>query len=67
MPINDWLRGPLKMWAYDLIHRKDHYINESFVKKIWEKHLEGDNSNSIILWRILMWKYWLFSNSSNAL
>ena len=67
VPINDWLRGPLKMWAYDLIHSKDHYINESFVKKIWEKHLEGDNSNSIILWRILMWKYWLFSNSSNAL
>ena len=65
VPINEWLRGPLKIWAYDLIHCKDPYINDIFVKKIWRKHLEGDNSNSIILWRILMWKYWLFSNSSN--
>ena len=40
VPINDWLRGPLKMWAYDLINSKDSYINESFVKKIWKQHLE---------------------------
>ena len=65
VPINEWLRGPLKIWAYDLIHCQDPYINDIFVKKIWRKHLEGDNSNSIILWRILMWKYWLLSNSSN--
>lgn len=63
IPINDWLRGPLKIWAEDLIHSKDSYINESFAKKIWADHLEGNNTNSIILWRILMWKYWLFSNA----
>ena len=65
IPINDWLRGSLKIWAEDLIHSKDSYINESFAKKIWADHLEGNNSNSIILWRILMWKYWLFSNAKN--
>ena len=67
IPINDWLRGPLKIWADDLIHSEDPYINKTFVRKIWEQHLEGNNSNSIILWRVLMWKYWLFSNSSNSL
>ena len=65
IPINEWLRGPLKVWANDLIHSKDSYISDSFVKKIWTQHLGGDNSNSIILWRILMWKYWLYSNYSS--
>ena len=65
LPINDWLRGPLKVWADDLIHSKDPYINQEFAKKIWKLHLGGNNSNSIILWRMLMWKYWLLSNFSN--
>lgn len=63
VPINEWLRGPLKKWAYDLIHSKDPYINEDFAKKIWDQHLEGNNSNSIMLWRVLMWRYWYFNNA----
>ncbi len=63
LPINDWLRGPLKIWAEDLINSKDPYLKECFVKNIWEQHLEGNNSHAIILWRILMWKYWFFSNA----
>ena len=63
VPIAEWLRGPLKQWAKDLSHSDDGYINQSFLQKIWIEHLEQKKDNSTILWRILMWRYWLFSNA----
>ena len=62
VPIEEWLRGPLKSWATDLIHSDDGYINQKYLQKIWIEHIEAKKDNSTILWRILMWRYWLFSN-----
>ena len=33
VPIEEWLMGPLKSWATDLIHSDDGYINQSIYKK----------------------------------
>ena len=65
VPIAEWLRGPLKQWAKDLIHSDDGYINQSFLQKIWIEHLEQKKDNSTILWRILMWRYWLVTNEKD--
>lgn len=65
VPINEWLRGPLKLWAEDLIHSDDGYINKNYLQKIWIEHIQEKKDNSTILWRVLMWRYWFFSNSKN--
>ena len=63
IPINNWLSGPLKIWAddllsYSLIERQG-FINPSFVTKLWQSHLNGEKDNSSQLWTILMWQSWL--------
>ena len=35
VPVEEWLRGPLKLWAKDLIHSDDGYINQNYLQKIW--------------------------------
>ncbi len=65
VPINEWLRGPLKLWAEDLINSDDGYINKNYLQKIWIEHIQEKKDNSTILWRVLMWRYWLFSNFKN--
>lgn len=63
MPINNWLRGPLKNWANDLLSesliKKQNYFNSKYVTKIWEAHLTSGEDNSAKLWIILMWQSWL--------
>ena len=63
MPIGDWLRGPLKEWAGDLLNRDtlllEGYINPDPVLKLWEEHLEGENSRQYHLWDVLMFQQWL--------
>ena len=62
VPIDSWLRGPLKEWAEDL-------LNPSMIKKhdilapdpIWEKwqeHLSGKQNWQYYLWDILMLQAW---------
>ncbi len=63
IPINNWLRGPLKNWAIDLLSesiiKRQGYLNSENVSKILKSHLDGDKDNSSILWTILMWQSWL--------
>ena len=56
------LKGPLKEWAKDLINSEDGYINQNYLQNIWIEHIEEKKDNSTILWRVLMWRFWLFSN-----
>lgn len=62
VPIEEWLKGPLKSWAKDLINSEDGYINQNYLHNIWIEHIEEKKDNSTILWRVLMWRFWLFSN-----
>ena len=63
MPIQDWLRGPLKEWAEDLLlgqrMRSQNYFEENKIKEIWEDHLNNKSDNSRIIWPILMLQSWL--------
>ncbi len=62
MPVNDWLRGPLREWTEDLISIKnlpnDGLLNGDLVRKVWSEHLLGSRNWEYKLWPVLMWQQW---------
>ena len=73
VPIDSWLRGPLKDWANELLSKenieKTNYLNYKPIRKIWDDHLSCNFQNSGKLWPILMWQSWLnnYKSSKNLL
>lgn len=69
IPIDDWLRGPLKDWAEDLLGeqrlKNEGYLNPSPIRKAWREHLTGTRSRQHELWTILMFQSWLESWRGN--
>lgn len=61
IPIEHWLRGPLREWAEDLLSRealcKDDLLDPGPIRAMWEKHLEGRNVQHA-LWNVLMYQAW---------
>ena len=62
VPIDNWLRGPLREWSENLIEKKniDQFgiLNYESVAKLWSEHLKGINKNKQ-LWNILILQSWL--------
>jgi asparagine synthase (glutamine-hydrolysing) len=63
IPIHDWLRGPLKDWAEQLLD-ENRLIKEGFfhvkpIRSLWEEHLSGCVNYGHKLWPILMFQAWL--------
>jgi asparagine synthase (glutamine-hydrolysing) len=62
VPIDVWLRGPLKDWAESLIDRKrlkeEGYFNPALVREKWDQHQSGRRNWSYHLWDILMFQAW---------
>jgi asparagine synthase (glutamine-hydrolysing) len=63
IPLAEWLRGPLREWAEDLLNEKrlinEGYFNVSYVRNIWHLHLSGERNHQSLLWNILMFQAWL--------
>jgi asparagine synthase (glutamine-hydrolysing) len=61
VPVHQWLRGPLKSWAGDLLfslRSEDDLLNRSMVEKLWKDHQSGNWDYADHLWRILMFRSW---------
>ena len=62
IPLGDWLRGPLREWANDLLSQNlqeiDNLIDHSSVIEVWKEHLSGKRDWSQKLWVILMFQAW---------
>jgi asparagine synthase (glutamine-hydrolysing) len=63
VPIDDWLRGPLREWADGLLSaqrlRSDGYFNARAVAKKWQAHVRRRASHHQELWAVLMFNAWL--------
>ena len=63
VPISDWLRGPLKNWAENLLDprliEKDGYFNSKLITQKWHEHISGKKNWSNILWSIIIFQLWL--------
>jgi asparagine synthase (glutamine-hydrolysing) len=63
VPIDSWLRGPLRGWAEDLMDtsrlQSEGFFNEKVVRERWTEHLAGTANWQYELWAILMFQAWL--------
>jgi asparagine synthase (glutamine-hydrolysing) len=66
VPINSWLRGPLRDWAEELLNenrlKNEGFFNPKPIREKWEEHLSGAASWEYRLWDVLMFQAWLEAN-----
>lgn len=63
IPLDEWLRGPLRGWAEALLSedrlRREGIFNVEPIRNAWERHLRGKASLGYRLWSVLMFQAWL--------
>ena len=62
IPIGDWLKGPLREWAEELLKPEclnaDGLLNSESIQQLWHQHLSGRYDWTRRLWNILMFQAW---------
>ena len=71
VPIDQWLRGPLKEWAGDLLSsaaiNETGVLDRTPIAEKWGEHQAGGRNWHYFLWNVLMFEAWNVSNRSPAL
>ena len=66
VPINSWLKGPLKIWAecliYDDVLSLNNFLDIKKIRLYWKMFLKGDNRLQHPLWLVLIYISWLKKN-----
>tara|TARA_B110001450_G_scaffold50898_1_gene47528 strand:- start:7025 stop:8953 length:1929 start_codon:yes stop_codon:yes gene_type:complete len=66
VPIEHWLRGPLKVWAESLLFEdidEDNFLNYPLIQQKWREHLQGVHNWHHHLWSVLMLVSWAKDNN----
>ena len=62
VPLDSWLRGPLREWAESLLSRKrletDGLFDTALVRDWWDDHQSGAKNRQHALWNVLMFQAW---------
>jgi asparagine synthase (glutamine-hydrolysing) len=63
VPIDTWLRGPLRDWAEALLDERrlesEGYFRAAPIREAWAAHLSGQSNQTFKLWAVLMFQAWL--------
>jgi asparagine synthase (glutamine-hydrolysing) len=63
VPIHEWLRGPMRPWAEDLLDesrlKNEGYFAEKPIRQKWNEHVSGRHNWQAQLWAVLMFQAWL--------
>lgn len=62
VPIDVWLRGPLRDWGESLLDTKrlrdEGLLNPEVVRTKWQEHVSGARNWQYLLWDVLMFEAW---------
>lgn len=62
IPLDAWLRGPLRDWAADLLEpaalRNEGLFDVAEVQRRWQEHLSGKRNWQYQIWDVLMFQAW---------
>jgi asparagine synthase (glutamine-hydrolysing) len=65
IPLDRWLRGPLRDWAEELLApdrlNREGFLNVAAVRQKWEEHVSGKRLWHYYIWDVLMFQAWLES------
>jgi asparagine synthase (glutamine-hydrolysing) len=63
VPIHEWLRGPMRHWAEELLNesrlRDEGYFCVTPIRQKWMEHIAGRYNWKAQLWGVLMFQAWL--------
>lgn len=67
VPVDEWIRGPLRDWAEDLLSeaslRSDGIFDPLPIRRKWKDHETGRYGSHGSLWPLLMFQSWMRSRS----
>ena len=67
VPVREWLRGPLRSWADDLLDpgllKEQGILDPVIVQRRWRAHREGREDLALQVWSLLMFQAWLVEES----
>ncbi len=62
VPLDCWLRGPLREWAEALLDegrlRREGFFDPAPIRSTWREHLSGQFNRQYLLWDVLMFQAW---------
>lgn len=66
VPIDTWLRGPLRKWAEELLDenrlKREGFFHPKPIRQKWSEHINGERNWQYQLWNVLMFQSWLEAN-----
>lgn len=62
VPMDAWLKGPLRPWAEELLSekrlREDGFFDPTATRNLWKSHLKDSRRRHTQIWSILMFQAW---------